>query len=147
MKLTLTLSVALVLLTNCSTPEKGYVTISAIGYDPYARDCDGGISIDVTETSLTEYKGSAPFIKPTEEQFRMPEGLVASGDNKLTFYGYFQIDSCEHRFTEELENLIFYYDSVIVECPYKFFNTEKMEFDSINCERHPTFNERIRIVE
>ena len=76
----------------------------------------------------------------------MPDGLVASGSNKITFFGHYGMIKCIHLMGENNPHpeKFFVYDSVLVHCPYKFFDIEKMAFDSISCGRHPSFHDRIK---
>jgi hypothetical protein len=120
-----------------------------IGYDIYGSDCAGGISIHITNASNSKDKiGKNVFVKPALEQFRLPEGLIASSKNKLKFYGHFGYKKCIHLMGDNTpaEELFFIYDSVDVSCPYKYWNSEKMEFDSITCGKHGSFHERIRVI-
>ena len=125
------------------------IQIGTIGHDPYGRDCAGGISIAVTNASVSkEYIGRSAFIKPTLDEFKMPDGLIASGNNKLEFYGHFEYIDCIHLMGDEKsgKQLFFCYDSVAVYCPYKIWNLDKMKFDTIECGRHSSFNKRIRVI-
>lgn len=129
--------------------QEEVIQISTIGHDPYGRDCAGGISISVTNASVSkEYIGRSAFIKPTLDEFKMPDGLIASGNNKLEFYGHFEYIDCIHLMGDEKpgKQLFFCYDSVNVYCPYKMWDLDKMKFDSIECGRHPSFNKRIRVI-
>ena len=79
----------------------------------------------------------------------MPDGLYASGQNDLKFYGRFDSIKCVHDMGDGVtpeKELFFVYDSIEVRCPYKYFNIEKMEFDSTTCGRHPSFHERIKVI-
>lgn len=152
--------VLLFLLVRCVSPEKETnnrdsiheeITIDQIGYDNYGKDCSGGIYIHVKDASIDKDKiGETPFIKPSDNKFVLPDGLIASGGNKLKFFGEFKSEQCIHLMGDG-ENpepeLFFVYDSIHITCPYKYFNIEAMEFDSQTCGRHESFHEKIKVVE
>lgn len=126
------------------------IMVGEIGYDPYGRDCSGGISIHIKDATISKGKiGENVFIKPTHEKFILPDGLIPSGGNKLKFYGHFENEKCTHLMGSEGADLelFFVYDSIHIACPYKYFDIEKMEFDSQTCGKHDSFHARIKIVE
>lgn len=130
--------------------QQELVQIDGIGTDSYGLDCAGGTFITITNASVSkEYIGRSAFIKPACNEFKMPDGLVASGNNKLEFYGHFEYIDCVHLMGDNTpaKQLFFCYDSVTVYCPYKMWNSDKMKFDKMECGRHPSFNKRIRVVE
>ena len=131
--------------------KREVISISSIEYDKYGQDCGSGVSINIASASNSQDKvGKGAFIKPANEKYRMPEGLIASGQNKLRFFGRFESEKCIHLMGDGVNpepELFFIYDSVHVSCPYKFFNIGEMEFDTQTCGRHESFNERITVIE
>ena len=142
-------------IVSCSSAERGeqdIITISQIGYDPYGKDCHGGIMIQIREASISKDKvGEIVFIQASDARYELPEGLIPSGDNQLKFYGHFTYETCLHLMNRDSQTprpeLFFIYDSVQVKCPYNYFNIEMMKFDSQNCERHPSFHPRVHVLE
>jgi len=137
------------LLFNCSESQTETITTNEIGYDIYAKNCNGGIEIKVKSASSTQNMiNKKVFLTPADSSFVLPEGLVASGNNELTFYGNFKKTECIHLMGGGESNLedIFVYDSILITCPYKYFNMENMKFDTLTCGRQPSFHKRIRVL-
>ena len=124
------------------------ITCDSIGFDPYGIDCGKGVIVRIKTTSNDSYKpGLEVFIRPTKPEYEIPIGLIASGDNDLKFYGHFRNDYCTHLMGEgKRKETFFVYDSIEIRCPFKYFNIELMEFESTTCGSHPSFHDRIKIV-
>ncbi|KXX69465.1 hypothetical protein [Flammeovirga sp. SJP92] len=132
--------------------EKEVITVSNIGYDPYGRDCSNGIYTSVMSASVTKSNiGKVIFLKPSDEKYILPDGLIAPENEGLIFIGHFEYDKCIHYMGKEdglkQESFLFFvYDSIKITCPYNFWIMEKMKMDTQTCGRLKAFHERISVI-